>query len=215
MMEFCKESMPEAEVTLRMAFRLMDCCGPGSCVETAIDGAHVRIREHHAKGSLIAEQRVFEVAGFLWEHNCDPSAETKDWQGDYVRDGSGLKIKSQSGPDVQISLGNRRISVECKGGPLKPIPGKSPNTILTTAIGQILCSGDVAPGDELWVAVPDSPQFRQAAERVSRVLAFQKTGISLAVVGRDGCVHFASKSDWVELDRFILLQHPESVSTYV
>ena len=204
--ELPTETMPEAELTLRLAIALLEVSGFGSHAKVAIDGAHVRIKGHYAKGRWVEEQNIFDIAGFL--SDCGfRHGELKDgWQGKYTYNGSSLDIKPNSGFDVQVNVSGRWIRVECKGGPIVPTKGKSPNAILASAIGQVICEECVIEGDDLWVAIPDSPQFQRTAERIATVPAFCRSKIKIVLVNRHGEIRLAHFSDsdicWIGLGNY-------------
>jgi hypothetical protein len=180
------ESMPEAEVTLRLAFWLLDRSDQKSHADIAIDGAHVRIAPYQQAGRWIEERTVFDIRSFLTANECHPENLKHEWRGSYNRKGQSLSIKAVCGFDVQVRCDGKEIRAECKGGPLQPVKGRSPTAILASAIGQVIVSGSNAQSGELWVAVPDSPAFEKAGTRINKSRAFVNTGIRIALVGRSG-----------------------------
>ena len=178
--------MPEAEVTLRLAFWLLDHCGAGSHADIAIDGAHVKIAGHNAAGKWIDDKVIFGIEQFLLDAQCVQQEPVRDWRGRYARQNRTFAIRSVQGFDIEIDASGRRIRAECKGGPLERMQGRGTTTILAQAIGQIVACGTVSPGDELWVGVPDTKGFENAARRIARGHVFVKTGIKIALVNRTG-----------------------------
>jgi len=178
------QSMPEAEVALRLAFWLLDRADQKAHADIAIDGAHVRIKAHQQGGQRIEERTVFDIRSFLDENQCVSNSLKDEWRGSYIRKDRSFSIRSAPGFDVQVKCGCRDIKAECKGGPLKPVKGKSATAILASAIGQAIVSGSNGDSEELWVAVPDSPLFEKAGARINKSRAFSKTGIKIALVGR-------------------------------
>lgn len=179
------ESMPEAEVTLRLAFWLLSRAGRESHADVSIDGAHVHIAAHEQVGRQIQERTVFDIRSFLAKNGWYPGNLKDDWRGTYTREGQSLRIQSVHGFDVQVSHGSKSIKAECKGGRLYPVRGRGAAAVLASAIGQaIVSSSNAQPPEELWVAVPDSPKFDEAAQRIKRSPAFGKTGIRIALVGK-------------------------------
>jgi hypothetical protein len=87
--------MPEAEVTLRLAFWLLDHTHDAQHADIAIDGAHVRIRAHDQNGRHVEERTVFDIRGFLADENCCPRALIDEWRGTYLRFGKTLTIRSR------------------------------------------------------------------------------------------------------------------------
>lgn len=177
--------MPEAEVTLRLAFWLLDTAPESSHADIAVDGAHVRIAPYEHAGRQIAERVVFDIRAFLATNECRPERLTDEWRGTYRRRGKTLRIRSISGFDVQVRSGGKTIKVECKGGPLETAKGQAVANILASAIGQVICAaGSEADAEELWIAVPDAPAFENAARRLLTKRAFRNTGTHIALVGR-------------------------------
>ena len=179
------QKMPEAEVTLRVAFWLLDSGGPHGHADVAIDGAHVRIAAHTAAGAPVKERLVFGIKDYLLKNECRPKRLKDDWRGEYVRNDCTLTIGSVHGFDVHFRSADKSIKVECKGGLLQPT-GKSASAILTTAIGQVITSDSIFPSDELWGAVPDSPAFEKTGVRIAKGEVFSKTGIRIALVSGRG-----------------------------
>jgi hypothetical protein len=180
------ESMPEAEVTLRLAFWILDRGDHQSHADIAIDGAHCRIAAHRQAGRWIEDRTVFDIRAFLGANECHPENLKDEWRGSYSRKGQTLTIKSVCGFDVQARCDGKDIRAECKRGPLQPVKGRSATAILAFAIGQIIVSGSKAQSEELWVAVPDSPTFENAGGRIIKSRAFADTEIRIALVGRNG-----------------------------
>lgn len=176
-----KDRMPEAEVSLRLAFHLLTLPGCEGAAEVAIDGAQVKVDKH----------QVFPIVTFLsgmgWEQVEQIGG--KDWQGRYVKDGQTLIIHSTPGVgDVVVRVGAKRIRAECKGGPLIKRRGSSEYPKPRGALGQIITAERVEPKDVLVVAVPQSPKFRELAGKWRDASLVQRTEIRIALVGRDGMV---------------------------
>ena len=180
------ESMPEAEVTLRLAFWLLDRAGRKSHADIAIDGAAVRIAAYEQAGRRIKERTVFDIRSFLAANEYHPENLKHEWRGSYSRKGQSLTIKAVRGFDVQVRGDGKDMKAECKGGPLQPVKGRRPAAILARAIWQVIVSDSNAQSAELWVAVPDSPTFENAGKRIIKSRAFANTGIRIALVGKTG-----------------------------
>jgi hypothetical protein len=165
------EKMHEAEVALRLAFYLLDLSNGQSHANISLDGMH-----HHA----------FPIPTFLHEKGWHRENSQGAFCGSYTRKDKTLTIKSVQGFDVQVTCDGRNIKAECKGGALGAIKGKGPTIILAEAIGQAIASGLATPEEELWVAVPDSPKFENAGARIIRSPVFARTGIKIALVGKNG-----------------------------
>jgi hypothetical protein len=177
--------MPEAEVTLRLAFWLLDQADQNSHADIAIDGAHVRIAAHQQAGRQIDERSVFDIQTFLATNKWLRESRDRDWRGSYSRNGQSLTIKSIQGFDVQVRCDGKEIKAECKGGRLQRSKGLGPTAILASAIGQLIVSSSTSKSEELWAAVPDSPRFESAGTKIVRSRAFVSTGIRIALVGKN------------------------------
>ena len=178
-------SMPEAEVTLRLAFWLLRRAEPKSHADIAIDGAHVRIAAHEQAGRHIEERTVFDIQSFLAANKCDPRDLKDQWRGTYGFEGHTLRIRSVQSFDVQVACDGMDIKAECKGGLLQP-SGRGAAAISASAIGQVIVSGSSGQSEELWVAVPDSPAFEKVGRRILKGRAFADTGIKISLVSRAG-----------------------------
>jgi hypothetical protein len=182
--------MPEALVTLHLAFWLLDQAAQNSHVDVAIDGAHVRIIAHEAAGRSVTEQTIFPIEEFLVSKGCRSHILKDNWRGTYGWKGHTLCIRSTQGFDVQGILNGKSVKAECKGGPLLPTKGKSVSAILAGAIGQALISDSIMPDDEIWIAVPDSPSFERIGTRIAKTRTLQQTGIRIVLVNREGSLRF-------------------------
>jgi hypothetical protein len=183
-MERSTQFMPEAEVTLRLAFWLLDHSDDAQHADIAIDGAHVRIKAHEQNGRRVDEQVVFDIKAFLAAADCQPNSLTDEWRGTYQRRGKTFTVRSVAGFDVTVKGSRNTVAAECKGGPLIPTKGKSVAAVFASAIGQVVtCSAEAQP-ERLLIAVPDSPAFERGGRQILRGAVFQKTGIEIALVGR-------------------------------
>ena len=116
------ERMSEAEVSLRVAFHLLDRDLAASDVEVAIDGAQIRT------GDAIH----FSIAEFIGQNACTPVAPSPSWQGIYCRAGARFRIRIHSNPgrgDVVALLRSGRS------------PSSAEYPLLREAIGQLHDSG--------------------------------------------------------------------------
>ena len=175
------DPMPEAEVSLRLAFHVMGLQRKQSPVRIAIDGAQI-----HVHGS-----QVFRILPFLEDHGWEQVEQKgkNPWQGWYENGKRELRIHSHPGEgDVVATVRSRRLRAECKSGPLIKKPGSREYPKLRQALGQILTVQQVEPRDRLIVAVPLSPKFRQLADRWRTAPLVQRCRIGIVLVGRDGAV---------------------------
>jgi hypothetical protein len=70
--------MPEAEVTLRLAFWLLDHTDDSEHADIAVDGAHVRIKAHEQNGRAVAERIVIDIRSVLSAAGSQPVTLTDD-----------------------------------------------------------------------------------------------------------------------------------------
>jgi hypothetical protein len=176
-----EDRMPEAEVSLRLAFHLLAMPDSQGTAEVAIDGAQIRVH-----GS-----QVFPIATFLLDMGWKQVEQQgkNPWQGSYERKGQRLWIHSCSGVgDVVVQVGTKRYRAECKGGPLIKRRGSQEYPKLRGALGQVLTVEEKEPNDVLAVAVPHTPRFQRLAEKWRRAPLIICSGIQIVLVGRDGKV---------------------------
>jgi len=173
--------MPEGEVALRLAEYLLNLDGAEGHAEVAIDGASVRV---HGK-------TIFDVDLFMHERGWIPNGVSKGkntWTRPYRKNAMRLSIHSKSGVgDVVAKVGARRYVAECKKGPPDGKPGSPERPLLHAAIGQAL-TFDVDPTDIVVAAVPDTPAFEKIANEWRNRPLVTRSGIKIALVGRDGQV---------------------------
>ena len=176
-----KDRMPEAEVSLRLAFHLLSLPGAENKVEVAIDGAQIRVHG----------DEVFPISPFLFNTGWRQVKQIgkNDWQGWYERSGQQLWIHSRSGVgDVVARVGTKWVKAECKGGPLVKQPGSKEYPRLRGALGQVITVEQVDVDDVLAVAVPRTLKFRQLADKWRKAPLIRKAEIQILLVGRDGMV---------------------------
>jgi len=176
-----KSRMAEAEVSLRLAFYLLDLPGSDGVARVAIDGAQVKV----------GKRRVFPIVDFFRDTGWvqEEQIGSRGWQGRYVKDGQTLIIHSRPGVgDVVVGVGKKRIRAECKGGPLVKKPGSREYRKLREALGQAITVDQVHPNDVLMVAIPRTAAFSRLARRWRRAPLVAGAGIQIVLVGRDGMV---------------------------
>lgn len=173
--------MPEAEVSLRLAFWLIERGLTREPVSVALDGAQIKT----------ADRVHFDLLGFLAEaewRQCEPSLK---WQCDWAHE-NGAKIRIHSNPgqgDVIARLcGGNTLRVESKKGPLARSRSSAEYPLLREALGQLLTIGEVSDTDVLAVAVPHTPKFEELAERWRHAPLVARFGIQILTVSRDGNV---------------------------
>jgi hypothetical protein len=138
-MTFKEDRMPEAEVTLRLAFRLMSAEGSGQDVKIAIDGACVQIKD----------VTIFEIAEFLQESGWRKISQSgkNPWQGQYRHEQCAhlLQIQPKAGPDIRLQWRGKVLRVESKGGTFDD-KGRH-RAIVAAGIGQVLTLKDIPQRD--------------------------------------------------------------------
>ena len=176
------EQMPEAEVSLRLAFWLIETKQAVGRVRVAIDGAQV------ATGEVLH----FPLRDFMNSNGWKCSNETNRWQGDYrsVPNDQSIEIHSRPGVgDVVAQLrGERMLRVECKKGPLIARAGSPEYPLLRTALGHLLTLDEVNVSDIIAVAVPKTERFETLANRWRLAPLIKRCGIHILLVGRDNRV---------------------------
>lgn len=152
-----EDRMPEAEVSLLLAFHLLEHPDSGGAAEVAIDGAQVRV----------GDNQIFPIADFVFHSGWTQVGQrgTNDWQGTYGKDGKHLVIHARPGVgDVVATVGSTRVRAECKGGPLVRRPGSRERPILQGVLGQLLTVEHMEGNDIMVAAVPHTPQFKRLAD---------------------------------------------------
>jgi hypothetical protein len=176
-----QDRMPEAEVSLRLAFYLLGQPGSDGMAQVAIDGAQVKL------GSKV----IFPIDEFLTHHGWPQTAQDgkNKWQGTYEKSGKLLIVHARSGEgDVVANVDGKRIRVECKKGPLVKKPGSPEYPILREALGQVLTMENVRPNDVLAVAVPNTNANAKLAGKWRDRPLVKRSKIRIVLVGRDGRV---------------------------
>jgi hypothetical protein len=178
-----QQRMPEAEVSLRLAFWLIErgyAVGP---VDVAIDGAQLQVRD----------KVHFDLVGFMARSGWVKRGNGQVWQGDWVDSNGQSCIRIHSNPgrsDVVAHLNSgKSLRVECKKGPLVRSQSSQEYPLLREALGQLLTVAEVGVDDLLAVAVPDTPKFRTLAQRWRNALLIARFGIRILTVDRVGHVY--------------------------
>jgi hypothetical protein len=175
--------MPEAEVSLRLAFYLMAKRLTSSPVRVAIDGAQIQ-----------TGQKVhFAIKAFLADGNCVACGPYESWRGTFHHNPSGLDLVIHSKPGcsdiVAVLNDGRTLHVESKKGPLTRSRNSQEYALLHEALGQVLTIAEIGTRDLLAVAVPHSQRFVELAARWRNAPLICKTQIRILTVGRDNEVH--------------------------
>jgi len=180
-MKLHSDHMPEAEVSLRLAFHLLRKPGAReACV--AIDGAQVHIAGHS----------IFKIEEFLKEQGWRKDAssengEDSDWGGTYKNGKKLLRIHKKSGvQDVVCKVRRKTIRAECKKGHFEGTLSNPELKLLREALGQLLTLAKVGAGDILIAAVPQSAAYQTHVDLWSKAPLVRKTGIRFALVSRKG-----------------------------
>jgi hypothetical protein len=176
-----QDRMPEAEVTLRLAFYLLALPNSGGTATVGIDGAHVRVHG----------DSVFPIAEFLEDegwYQTEPQGKNS-WHGIYGNGGSTLIVTSRPGiGDVVVKVGDHRVRVESKKGPFIKKRGSPEYPLVREAIGQLMTVESVEEQDILAVAVPLTDKFRNLAQKWRTRPLLVSARINIVLVGRDGTV---------------------------
>lgn len=174
--------MPEAEVSLRLAFWLLERGHAGGRVDVALDGAQVRI------GDAVH----FDLPGFLEEHGWRKLEESDAWQCEYALAVGCGSVRIHSNPgrgDVVARLrSGHTLRVECKKGPLTRSPSSQEYPLIREALGQLLTVQELGESDILAVAVPHSAKFEELATRWRNAPLIKRFGIRILTVERNGNV---------------------------
>jgi len=172
--------MPEAEVSLRLAFWLLDTGVAAGTVEVALDGAQVQV------GGVV----TFDIDDFMRRAGWQKRNGDRAWQCDWCSSSASSDIRIHSNPgrgDVVARLrSGRTLRVECKKGPLERSRSSAEYPLLREALGQLLTVAEVEDGDLLGVAVPHSSKFQELAERWRRAPLISRLGILVLTVTQTG-----------------------------
>ena len=178
-----RNKLPEAEVSLRLAFYLIEKGLAASDVDVAIDGAQVRTsRTIH-----------FAIVEFLRENGWRKKEGAKHtWQGIYYHNSHKHKIQIHSIPgqgDVVTKLATgRTFRAECKKGPLVRSKSSQEFPLLREALGQLMTIESIGDGDLLAVAVPKSHKFDELAQRWRKAPLISRCEICLLTVDENNQV---------------------------
>ena len=178
---FPEDRMPEAEVSLRLAFHLLSKPNSSGTASVAIDGEQIRC----------GDRVIFPIAEFLDEMNWRQIKQIggNDWHGTYQSDEKEIRIHSNPGRgDVVTSVGHQTIRAECKGGPLIHKRGSLEYSIIRGALGQLLTVKQITESDIYVVAVPNTERFQSLIADWHERPLIKKTQILFALVDRSGTV---------------------------
>ncbi len=175
--------MPEAEVSIRLAFWLLDNQLVTGTVEVALDGAQVRV------GDTVH----FEIHGFMASHGWYKASVGSAWQCDWSSSAEAGTIRIHSSPgrgDVVARLkSGMTLRVESKKGPLTSSRSSPEYPLLREALGQLLTVAEATDDDLLGVAVPHTKKFQSLAERWRIAPLISRLGILILTVDQSGRVH--------------------------
>ncbi len=174
--------MPEAEVSLRLAFWLLEHGEAEPPIEVAIDGAQVRI------GDTVH----FDLPNFLRSYGWQKLGGSESWQCEWVQAGSSNRLRIHCNPgrgDVVARLrSGHTLRVECKKGPLARTTSSPEYPLMREALGQLLTVEEIGDRDILAVAVPHSPKFDELASRWRNAPLIKRFGIGILTVDQGGSV---------------------------
>jgi hypothetical protein len=170
--------MPEAEVSLRMAFYLLRSGLTDQPIRVAIDGAQIKT----------ADVMHFDIDEFLSRCGCSQIRASSTWRASYrhARTAGTLEIHSIPGEgDVVAQLRDgRTLRVESKKGPLERTKGSREYPLLREALGQLLTIPEISETDVLAVAVPHSSRFSALAARWREAPLVRRAQIQIVTVDR-------------------------------
>jgi len=176
------DRMPQTEVALRLAEFILSLPTSGAMASVAIDGASIKVGD----GVIFDIGRLMAATG--WQTVKDPQIGRNAWTGAYQRGDKTIRVHSRPGEgDVVAMIDGRRIVAQCSKGSLTGRPGRAEQSLLRGALAEALLF-DIADDDIVVTAVPDTPVFRKLAETWRRRPLVRRTGIRIALVGRDGAV---------------------------
>lgn len=177
------EKMPEAEVSLRLAFFLIEKEHAASDVSVAIDGAQVRTKE------IIR----FPIVGFLVWNGWKQIEVESDWRGTYANPRWNRCINVHSRPgrgDVVAKLASgQTLRAECKKGTLERSKSSQEYPLIREALGQLLTVEEVGERDILAVGVPSSEKFDELATRWREAPLIKRFDIQILTVDRKNNVN--------------------------
>lgn len=178
MTELPQDKMPEAEVSLRLAFGLFERGLVASTVEVAIDGAQIRT------GTTVH----FPIESFMQDMGWHFLGPVKEWRGVYkhrkYRDN--LLVHSSPGKgDVVAKLTNgRTLRAESKKGSLVRSKSSQEYPLVREALGQLLTVEEAANTDLLAVVVPSSEKFERLAAQWRPRPLMKRARVHIATVNR-------------------------------
>ena len=174
--------MPEAEVSLRLAFWLVAQRLIDSTIDVAIDGAQVQT------GQIVH----FDLAAFLERNKWTRCGDAPSWQCEWASPTETARIRIHSNPgigDVVAGLkSGRRLRVECKKGPTVRSRSSAEYPLIREALGQLLTIEQIDDQDLLAVAVPHSPKFHELAKRWREAPLVKRFGIRILTIDQVGNV---------------------------
>jgi hypothetical protein len=167
------ENMSEAEVSLRIAFYLIEHDLVASDIDVAIDGAQVKT----------GDTRHFSITEFIAQNAYTPTTPFPSWQGIYCRASPGFRIRIHStsgkGDVVALLRSGHTLRIESKKGPLMRSRSSAEYPLLREAIGQLMTVQAAGDSDILAVAVPKSEKFAGLTARWCSAPLIRRLGIRL------------------------------------
>jgi len=173
--------MPEAEVSLRLAFWLIKKRLVRQKIDVAIDGAQVYTNK----------TVHFNLPAFLKDAGWTTEQPAK-WQGVYRTPDTPVIINVHSRPGqgdlVANLISGKNLRVECKKGPLSRKSSSPEYRLIREALGQLLTMKEVGEKDILAVAVPHSQKFAELASRWREAPLLKQFRIRILTVDGTGNV---------------------------
>lgn len=176
------DKMPEAEVSLRLAFCLLNRGIVDSDIEVAIEGAQVRTKK----------TVHFPIEDFMASHGWSIYGGSQAWQGRYRHPEHQYGIVIHSNPgrgDVVATLTDgKTLRAESKKGPLIKTKASREYPLIREALGQLMTVEQVGNNDILAVVVPSSDKFTELARRWRKAPLISRFGIRIVTVDRNNQV---------------------------
>lgn len=179
MNSYTEDKMAEAEVSLRLAFYLINKRLTDGKVTVCIDGAQLKT----------LNQIHFDLSSFMKSNGWVKEVDTNEYKHPNWR--SRIKISAEPGVgDVSTVLKDgRKFLAECKKGSLNKSKSSKEYPLLREAIGQIMTITMEIDNHILAVAVPFSEKFKELTDRWRKSPLILKAGILLLTINPDGEVY--------------------------
>ena len=185
-----KDRMPEAEVSLRLAFHIIKNKITNSPIHVAIDGAQVKVKN----------EIIFDPEMFLQDNSWQKAEDDLKWQGVYKNSKylNSIIIHSHPGEGDLITelMDGTNIHVECKKGPIIKSTSSAEYRLIREALGQLMTVDEENPRTIYCIAVPGTDKFEELAVRWRKAPLIKRNNINIVTVYRTGEVKGFLKLDY-------------------